>query len=112
VIIDAPPHSTGLAFDIDYRYMTAAEQNFLMAELARLKDAGRIEVLRERNANYHVFVFIDGVRPSDDLIAASLQDAGAPPPEPDNANKQPAKQTPAPEKAKEKTRQSKRRNKR
>ena len=112
VIIDTPPHSTGLAFDIDYRYMTAGEQNFLMAELARMKDAGRIEVLRERNANYHVFVFIDGVRPRDELIAASLQDAGAPPPEPDNANKQPAKQTHAPKKAKEKPAQSKRRIKR
>src|SRR5437868_6554789 len=63
VLIDTPPHSTGLAFDIDYRYMSVAEQNFLMNELARLKDAGRIEVLRERSANYHVFVFLDGVRP-------------------------------------------------
>ncbi len=79
--IETPPHSTGLAFDIDYRYMSVAEQNFVMADLARLKDAGRIEVLRERNANFHVFAFIDGARPSDDLIAASLQDAGAPPPE-------------------------------
>jgi hypothetical protein len=31
VIIDTPPHSTGLAFDIDYRYMSGAEQNFVMA---------------------------------------------------------------------------------
>ena len=61
--------------------MSVAEQNFVMADLARLKDAGRIEVLRERNANFHVFAFIDGVRPGDDLIAASLQDAGAPPPD-------------------------------
>jgi len=112
VIIESPPHSTGLAFDIDYRYMSAGEQNFLMAELARMKDAGRIEVLRERNANYHVFVFIDGVRPRDELIAASLQDAGAPPPEPDNAKKQSAKQTQAPKKPKEKPAQSKRRVKR
>ena len=81
VTIDAPPHSTGLAFDIDYRYMSVAEQNFLMAELARLKNAGRIEVIRERNANYHVFAFINGARPSDDLISASLEKAGAPPPE-------------------------------
>lgn len=78
VLIDTPPHSTGLAFDIDYRYMSAAEQNFVMSELARMKDAGAIEVLRERNANYHVFVFLDGKRPSDDLIAASLEAAGAP----------------------------------
>jgi len=110
--IDTPPHSTGLAFDIDYRYLSAGEQNFVMGELARMKDAGRIEVLRERNANFHVFVFIDGVRPGDDLITASLQDAGAPPPEPDNANKPLAKQTRTPEKAKEKPAKSKRRVKR
>lgn len=81
VTIDAPPHSTGLAFDIDYRYMSVAEQNFVMRELARLKNAGRIEVIRERSANYHVFAFINGTRPSDDLISASLEKAGAPPKE-------------------------------
>ena len=81
VLIETPPHTTGLAFDIDYRYMSGAEQNFLMAELARLKDAGRIEVIRERGANYHVFTFIDGQRPPDDLIAASLEEAGGPMPD-------------------------------
>lgn len=81
VTIDAPPHSTGLAFDIDYRYMSVAEQNFLMRELARLKNDRRIEVIRERNANYHVFAFVNGSRPSDDLITASLEKAGAPTPE-------------------------------
>ena len=81
VTIDTPPHSTGLAFDIDYRYMGGAEQTFVMKELARLKNAGRIEVIRERNANYHVFAFVNGVRPNDDLISASLEKAGAPPPE-------------------------------
>lgn len=75
-VIDTPPHSTGLAFDIDYRYMSAAEQNFLMAELARMKQAGRVEVLRERRANIHVFVFIDGTRPTDELVNASLEDVG------------------------------------
>jgi hypothetical protein len=78
VLIDTPPHSTGLAFDIDYRYMDAAEQTFVMTELARIKDEGRIEALRERNANYHVFVFVDGTRPSDELITSSLDAAGAP----------------------------------
>ena len=78
VLIDTPPHSTGLAFDIDYRYMSGAEQNFLMTELARLKNEGRVEVIRERGANYHVFAFIDGQRPSDELIAASLEEAGGP----------------------------------
>ena len=75
VLIETPPHSTGLAFDIDYRYMSAAEQTFLMAELARLKNEQRIEVIRERSANYHVFAFVDGTRPSDDLITASLEEA-------------------------------------
>jgi len=93
--IETPPHSTGLAFDIDYRYMSVAEQNSVMADLARLKDAGRIEVLRERNANFHVFAFIDGVRPSDDLIAASLQDAGAPPPEEVENKEAPPQKKPA-----------------
>ena len=36
------------------------------------------EVLRERNANYHAFVFIDGTRPDDTLITASLDEAGTP----------------------------------
>jgi Family of unknown function (DUF5715) len=91
VLIDTPPHSTGLAFDIDYRYMSGAEQNFLMIELARLKDEGRIEVIRERGANYHVFAFIDGQRPSDDLITASLEDAGGSEKETNQAEKTEAK---------------------
>lgn len=81
VLIESPPHSTGLAFDIDYRYMSGPEQTFVMTELARLKKEGRIEVIRESNANYHVFAFLNGIRPPDDLIAASLEKAGAPPPE-------------------------------
>ena len=78
VLIETPPHSTGLAFDIDYRYMGAAEQSFVMNELARLKKEGRIEVIRESAANYHVFAFMNGSRPSDDLISAHLEEAGAP----------------------------------
>lgn len=78
VRIDTPPHSTGLAFDIDYRYMTGPEQTFVMAELARLKNAGRIEAIRERNANYHVFAFVNGTRPSDDLISTKLEEAMPP----------------------------------
>jgi hypothetical protein len=74
-----------------------------MNELARLKDAGRIEVLRERNANYHVFVFLDGARPSDDLITASLQEAGAPENEPSPAENGPVKKTPAKVESKSRT---------
>ena len=91
MLIDTPPHSTGLAFDIDYRYMSAAEQSFVMNELARVKDDGRIEAIRERNANYHVFVFIDGRRPSDELIAVSLDEASAPVKKANHASKKPAK---------------------
>jgi hypothetical protein len=97
VLIETPPHSTGLAFDIDYRYMSGAEQNFVMGELARLKNEGRIEAIRERNANYHVFAFIDGTRPSDELIAEKLDEAMPPgveaPHAPDNKTeaKTPAK---------------------
>jgi Family of unknown function (DUF5715) len=103
VLIDTPPHSTGLAFDIDYRYMSGAEQNFVMNELARMKDDGRIEVIRERGANYHVFAFIDGQRPSDDLITASLVAAGAPEEELTPAEKTPAQKTPAKVESKSRT---------
>ena len=94
VLIDTPPHSTGLAFDIDYRYLSGAEQNFLMAELALMKDEGRIEVIRERGANYHVFAFIDGQRPSDELITASLEAAGGPEKETNHAEKPEVKSRP------------------
>ena len=90
VLIDTPPHSTGLAFDIDYRYMSGEEQTFLMTELARLKKEGRIEVIRERSANFHVFAFVDGKRPADELITASLDEASGPE-ETNHATKTPAK---------------------
>jgi hypothetical protein len=70
--IETPPHSTGLAFDIYNRYMSAEEQSYLMDYLARLKDEGRIEVLRENRDHYHVFAFVDGVRPDEAFIRASL----------------------------------------
>ena len=78
VLIETPPHSTGLAFDIDYRYMSGAEQTFIMNDLARLKNAGQIEAIRERNANFHVFAFVNGSRPSDELIAAKLEEVTPP----------------------------------
>jgi uncharacterized protein DUF5715 len=75
--IETPPHSTGLAFDILYRYMTAEEQAHVMGHLARLKDEGRIEVLRENRDHYHVFAFVDGARPNETLIAAALGNGAA-----------------------------------
>ncbi|MBA3767284.1 MAG: hypothetical protein H0W99_09910 [Acidobacteria bacterium] len=71
-LIATPPHSTGLAFDVYNRYMTAEEQSHVMTHLARLEDEGRIEVLRENRDHYHVFAFIDGVRPDEALIIESL----------------------------------------
>jgi hypothetical protein len=58
-----PPHTTGFAFDVYYRYMTAEEQEFVMSEIARLERAGRVEALRELRDHYHVFVFNEGRPP-------------------------------------------------
>jgi hypothetical protein len=109
VLIDTPPHSTGLAFDIDYRYMSAAEQSFLMSELARMKNQGRIEVLRERSANYHVFAFVDGVRPNDELIRASLDEASPSVKEAHHLTNKPAKAKSKSQKAKNRNTKAKRR---
>ncbi len=43
-----------------------------MDHLSRLKDEGRIEVLRENRDHYHVFAFVDGARPDEALIRATL----------------------------------------
>jgi Family of unknown function (DUF5715) len=68
----APPHSTGLAFDIYYGYMSTAEQEYLMSEIARLKAAGRVEALREARENIHVYVFANGQRPDEKLISRAI----------------------------------------
>jgi uncharacterized protein DUF5715 len=67
-----PPHSTGLAFDLYYGFMTAAEQEYLMKVIARLKDEGRVEALREARDNIHVYVFGSGRRPDEKLIARAI----------------------------------------
>lgn len=99
--IDTPPHSTGLAFDILYRHMTAEEQAHVMSDIARLRDAGRVEALRENRDHFHVFAFIDGKRPGEELISGSLGRAVAAPTakkaEP-AAKSAPAKATRAPKK--------------
>ncbi len=70
--IDVPPHTTGLAFDIYTYYMTADEQQFLMAEIARLKREGRVEALRENRQHIHVFAFAEGHPPNASLVKQSL----------------------------------------
>ena len=70
--IDVPPHTTGLAFDIYTFYMKAAEQQFLMDEIARLEREGRVEALREIRNHIHVFAFADARPPEEQLIKKSL----------------------------------------
>lgn len=67
------PHTTGLAFDVYYHFMTAAEQQFVMDEIARLERGGRVEALRELRDHYHVFAFPGGVRPGDELVEKVLK---------------------------------------
>lgn len=66
--ISTPPHSTGLAFDIFYYYMTAGEQDFVMSVVAKMKSEGRVEALRENRNHIHIFAFADGQPPSEDLV--------------------------------------------
>jgi Family of unknown function (DUF5715) len=70
--IAAPPHSTGLAFDVYYFYMTSAEQDYLMSIIAKLKEEGRVEALRENRNHIHIFAFADGRRPDESLIAKEI----------------------------------------
>jgi hypothetical protein len=67
-----PPHTTGFAFDVYYRYMTAAEQEFVMSEIARLERAGRVEALRELRDHYHVFGFAAGRPPAAEAVDKML----------------------------------------
>ena len=71
-LIAVPPHTTGLAFDLYYRFMSASEQEFVMAELARMRDAGRVEALREQRNHFHVFAFVEGRPPDEKMIKNSL----------------------------------------
>jgi hypothetical protein len=69
--IAAPPHTTGLAFDIYYKYMTKAEQEALMDWIGGRESSGRVEALRENRDHIHLFVLPDG-RPGETLIAQAM----------------------------------------
>ncbi len=60
-----PPHTSGCAFDLARAYMPAEEQNFVMAKLAEMERAGKLDALIEygTNACLHVFIYDDGVAP-------------------------------------------------
>jgi Family of unknown function (DUF5715) len=75
--VDTAPHTTGMAFDISYKYLANDEQNFVMDVLAELERDGRIEALRERRNHFHVYAFSDGERPSEPLVASLLDDVEA-----------------------------------
>jgi hypothetical protein len=95
-----PPHTTGFAFDVYYRYMTAAEQEFVMGEIARLERAGRVEALRELRDHYHVFAFAEGRPPAaesvDKILGKRSKPAAAEKPK---AAEKKSKPKPAPKKA-------------
>ena len=75
--ISTPPHTTGLAFDVLYKFMSKAEQEWLMGHVAELEAEGRVEALRELTNHYHIFAFPDGQRPNETLIQASLRQVDA-----------------------------------
>lgn len=60
-----PPHTSGCAFDLARKHMTAEEQNFLMQKLAEMERRGLIDALIEYNQNacFHIFVYPDGKSP-------------------------------------------------
>jgi hypothetical protein len=60
-----PPHTSGCAFDLARKHMTAEEQNFMMAQLAQMEREGILDALREGNLNacFHVFIYDDGMPP-------------------------------------------------
>lgn len=60
-----PPHTSGCAFDLARKHMTADEQNFVMAKLAEMENRGVLDALIEygTNACFHVFIYADGAPP-------------------------------------------------
>jgi uncharacterized protein DUF5715 len=70
--ISVPPHTTGLAFDVYYRYMSGSEQDAFMGMVADLERAGRVEALRENRDHIHMMALPDGRRPPETLIAEAM----------------------------------------
>lgn len=60
-----PPHTSGCAFDLARKHMTAEEQNFVMQKLAQMEDANKLDALIEYgvNACFHIFIYYDGMPP-------------------------------------------------
>ena len=75
--LELSPHTTGLAFDVLYKFMPNDEQNFVMREIARLEQEGRVEALRERRNCFHVYVFESRERPAGPLVASFFDEVEA-----------------------------------
>ncbi len=60
-----PPHTSGCAFDLARKHMSAEEQNFVMNKLAEMENAKKLDALIEYgdNACFHVFIYSDGLPP-------------------------------------------------
>jgi pSer/pThr/pTyr-binding forkhead associated (FHA) protein len=60
-----PPHTSGCAFDLARKHMTAEEQNFVMKKLAEMEHANKLDALIEYgvNACFHIFIWSDGIPP-------------------------------------------------
>jgi FHA domain/Family of unknown function (DUF5715) len=60
-----PPHTSGCAFDLARKHMTAEEQNFVMQKLAEMENANKLDALIEygTNACFHIFIYSDGLPP-------------------------------------------------
>ncbi|HEY2946700.1 MAG TPA: DUF5715 family protein [Vicinamibacteria bacterium] len=75
--VEMAPHTTGMAFDISYKFMAPDEQNFVMQDVAKLEDEGKVESLRERNNSFHVYTYADGHRPDEGLVTGFLPEVEA-----------------------------------
>jgi hypothetical protein len=75
--LDLSPHTTGLAFDVLYKFMPNDEQVFMMDEVARLEREGRVEALRERRNCVHVYVFERRQRPDGTRVASFFDEVEA-----------------------------------
>lgn len=60
-----PPHTSGCAFDMSRKNLSAEEQNFMMTLLSTMERDHKLDSLREGSANacFHTFIYPDGIEP-------------------------------------------------
>ena len=60
-----PPHTSGCAFDLARKHMSADEQNFMIQKLAEMENRGILDAIIEYNVNacFHIFIYYDGNKP-------------------------------------------------